>query len=339
MPATVDDPELRSRLNLAKLRALVREHTGEEDWEPAPPAAVAAVTRGRDCYVLVTSTEGLGAALIFAARRAEDRSARAATLTVVADRDADAAVLARRAQEFRRAPLVLKATGRSLSAVEPAAQRPPRPAQASALETVEALRRQGADVVVEHGVVIAEVRGLEVGRVVPDAGGGWILEVGVGKHDRAATAIMEAVRDAGEVRRSVIDVVDLQRRPEASPHLLNRLARQRWLRAQLLADPSLVQARTLTAMEAPLPRESIVDPAPAIAAGHAADGTALVVACSVGVDLDLVPTAADARARHDPHAELVIVTPPRDQYPVLRTLAAALTVPARLVALAGDWPA
>ncbi|MEZ5234667.1 MAG: hypothetical protein R2749_18470 [Acidimicrobiales bacterium] len=42
MPASVIDPELRARLNLAKLRALVRAHTGADDarsarWAHCPP--------------------------------------------------------------------------------------------------------------------------------------------------------------------------------------------------------------------------------------------------------------------------------------------------------------
>ena len=46
--------------------------------------------------------------------------------------------------------------------------------------------------VVEHGVVTGEVRGLEVCRVVDDrtTGDGVRLEVGVGAHDREAFAII-----------------------------------------------------------------------------------------------------------------------------------------------------
>ncbi len=58
---------------------------------------------------------------------------------------------------------------------------------------------------------------------------------------------------------------------------------------------------------------------------------------SAGIDLDLVPTAADARLLLDPDAELLVVVPARDAHPVTRALAARLHRPARLVPLDGDW--
>ncbi|MEA3217288.1 MAG: hypothetical protein QOJ19_3444, partial [Acidimicrobiia bacterium] len=75
-----------------------------------------------------------------------------------------------------------------------------------------------------------------------------------------------------------------------------------------------------------------------IAIGADVDGRPLVVACSVGVDLDLVPVAADARARDLPDAELLLVSPPRDQYPAVAGLAARLRQPARMISYEGDWP-
>jgi hypothetical protein len=63
----------------------------------------------------------------------------------------------------------------------------------------------------------------------------------------------------------------------------------------------------------------------------------VVVACSVGIDLDLVPSAADARAALAPDARLLVVVPQRDDHPVTRALAAELARPAEVVALAGDW--
>ena len=58
----------------------------------------------------------------------------------------------------------------------------------------------------------------------------------------------------------------------------------------------------------------------------AADGRSVVVAASIGVDLDLVPAAADARLAHAPDARLVLALPQRD----------ALAVTRRLAPLAGD---
>jgi hypothetical protein len=71
-----------------------------------------------------------------------------------------------------------------------------------------------------------------------------------------------------------------------------------------------------------------------IAAGTA-DG--VVVVCSVGIDLDLVPAAAEARLALDPKSDLVLVVPERDDHPVTRTLADRLSTRAEVRTFAGDW--
>jgi hypothetical protein len=55
-----------------------------------------------------------------------------------------------------------------------------------------------------------------------------------------------------------------------------------------------------------------------------------VVVASTGIDLDLVPTAADVRDREAPDARLVLAVPPRDASPVTRDLAGALLRPGEL---------
>ena len=99
-------------------------------------------------------------------------------------------------------------------------------------------------------------------------------------------------------------------------HPLALLARERWLRSELVADPSLVGAAALRAVETTVERESVREPSPAAALGTDADGRPVLVVCSVGVDLDLVPVAADTRALHDPGARLVLAVPARDRLPL-----------------------
>jgi hypothetical protein len=327
------------------LRALVRDHFGEREWQAATASATVGLHDGVDAFVLVSAPTGLGPALAWAVRAGVTGE-----LHVLAEAGADAGLIARRAALFSPAPIVHRVEGRDLVAALPAGYEPPAPADLDAVAVLAPLVAAGAEVTVEHGVAAAEIEGLEVGRAVRGADGSWVLEVGVGKHDREASAIMEAVRSREDVIGSVVGVVRAHRRPGASPHLLNRLARQRWLRATLRRRPDLVGARRLDPVEPPLPRANLIDPAPAFAVG---DG--LVVACSVGVDLDLVPTALDARARHVAIAtegrttigdgsggddvELVIVTPGRDQYPVTGLLAGRARARCRLVAVEGDWPA
>jgi hypothetical protein len=150
--------------------------------------------------------------------------------------------------------------------------------------------------------------------------------------------MMEAIRDPGDLLAGIVGTVRRHRRVGARPHLLNRLARERWLRASLVADPGQVGAAELRPVEPPIARADLVEAMPAVAVGRRLDGAPLVVACSVGVDLNLVPLAADVRARDLPDADLLLVTPARDQYPSSRALAARLRRPAELVVSDVPWP-
>jgi hypothetical protein len=75
-----------------------------------------------------------------------------------------------------------------------------------------------------------------------------------------------------------------------------------------------------------------------MATGVDADGNAMVVAASTGIDLDLVPAAADARrASGLVDARLVLALPPADDHPRTRQLAARLREPAEVVTVPADW--
>ncbi len=348
------DAEQRARLNQVKLRSVVRTFVsaqagaGAGNAEPAEklqledralggvaalvvPAPPGSDQRGAG-YVLAAGQAGIGAALVWARRQPEPLA-----LIIIAEGES-AGMLARRSHYFSDEPIVYRLSGTELALAAPSPHRAVLCADPAALAAVAPLRAAGVDVVVEHGVVMAEVSGLEVARVMKNAeGGGFHLEVGVGRYDREAARLMQAVRSTEEVTNTVIEVVRGHRRPGETPHLLNRLARQRWLRSMVLADPALVGASELWAIEPPEPRENLIEPVPAFAAGTAIDGHAVVVACCVGVDAEALPTAADARDRSDPQAELLYVSPARDQYRAVRELAAALRRPARLVALEGQW--
>jgi hypothetical protein len=74
-----------------------------------------------------------------------------------------------------------------------------------------------------------------------------------------------------------------------------------------------------------------------VATGTSVDGHPVVVVASTGIDLDLVPFAADARLRTAPAARLVLAVPERDAHPVTQALAAALNRPAEVITVATDW--
>jgi hypothetical protein len=332
--SSLDDAQ-RSRLARAKARALARGLLGGAEWTDAALGGGALVHDGRDAAVLMADPgegdpgRGLGPALAWMGKAGLPGRLH----LLVDDGGVRPGVIARRVTYFDPSPTVWRVSGAELAPAEPEPFPPVREPSAADLAAVSPLRAAGADLVVEHGAVLAEILGLEVGRVIEG-----ILQVGVGKHDRAASEIMETIRPRDDVLASVVGTVKAHRRSGVTPHLLNRLARERWLRAMVLADPGLVGAASLTPVEPPYPRPNLVAPVPASAAGVCADGSPVVVACSVGVDLDLVPIAADVRARERPRAELVVVLPPRDRYPATVALADRLRRPAQVVALDGDWP-
>jgi hypothetical protein len=278
-----------------------------------------------------SASAGLGPGRALGGAMAWARSVGATGLHVLVADAGVAGVLARRALQFADPPSVHVVTGR---AVEPAAPTSPptlvNAVPAAAAQYVQAFIELGAEPVVEDGVLRAEVLGLEVGRVDPDG----LLEVGVGKHDREAQVLMHPDRQPLEALAAAVDAVKQHRRPGAPTHPMNQLAASRWLRAVVCADPAMVGAAELHAIPSLIAQPDLRLPTPAPAAGPG-----VVVMCSTGIDIDLVPAAADARAAHDPGARLVLVVPEVDAHPVTRDLAAALKEPAEVVTVPADWRA
>ncbi|MFM9038236.1 MAG: hypothetical protein ACKOJ9_11240 [Actinomycetota bacterium] len=328
------DPEVRARLLGLKLHALVREHFG--DMEPDAQAGLsvgAASCHGDTAWVLIEerSERGLGVALAWAGRR------EVSTVHVLAP--SHTGVLARRASEFSTDVRVWEIDGIAMRAAVAAEHVVEPDPIAAHLSFVDTIRDSGADVVVEHGVVAGEVAGLEVCRVVTDAvTGAHRLEVGVGEHDREAFAMLHGDTPTTASLERIVKVVAHHRSPGADPHPLNRLGAERALRARVIGDPSIIGARSLRVAASAAPRPNLKDPIPCVALGETIDGTPLVAVFSTGIDLDVVPFAADARSFHidssrsvGSDAELVIVVPERDASPVTARMAASLRRPARLV--------
>ena len=325
----------RSSLLPAKLRALVPD---SGSLAPADFPGGAALVSSVAAWVLldVDPLASLGPALVWASRRGS------ASLHVIVD--GDASVVARRAALFADPPSVWTVTGTSLVPAAPAAP-PEHPPPSPAPELAGLLVDADLEVVVEEGIVRGEVLGLEVARIVhgtTTAGtpvDGPVLEVGVGEADREMTALVHAGLPPVDQLARVIEIVRRHRRPDAPRHPLNQLAAERWLRARLVAQPDRVGLASLRPAPPAVPRPNLRDPAVAMAIGTDAEGADVVVACSVGVRLDLVPAAADARAALSPDARLLLVLPARDAHPVTQALAARLAQPAELVPVADDWRA
>jgi hypothetical protein len=152
------------------------------------------------------------------------------------------------------------------------------------------------------------------------------LVAGVSPRDRDAFGVIHGHLPPLDAVREVVRRVRPFRRPGADPHPLNRFAPERGLRARLVEEPELIGARTLGSGVPPRPRQiSGKEPEPAVAQGATATGEALLAVASVGVDLDVVPFAVDARMI-DGRAPLttVIVVPEGDDQPITHELAALL---------------
>jgi hypothetical protein len=266
---------------------------------------------------------------------------------LVAPADA-AGTVARRAACFAPAPTVWRLEGAGATEVTRVDEIVPAPAPEPAPpapELAELLVDADLEVLVEGGVVRGEILGLEVARIVhgtSTAGvplDGPLLEVGVGQADRELTGMLHAGLPPTEQLARVSEIVRDLRRPGAEPHPLNQLVPERWLRARLIAEPARIGLRELHPAPAAIPRANLRDKGVAIATGARPDGAPVVVACSVGIDLDVVPAAADARLLHAPDADLLVVVPERDAHPVTLALAARLAHPAEVVAVPGDWRA
>jgi len=236
-----------------------------------------------------------------------------------------AGLLTRRARQFADPPRVLFVAGNALEEVDPEPLPEVPPLDPGVAEFTDLIVAAGATPVVEHGRLIAEVEGLEVGRVVVDEHGPH-LEVGVGRFDRETHALL-----GGQRLDDVVRLVARHRTSDAEPHPLKLLAASRWLRSRIVEEPSLVGALYLTPMAPVVEPPDLRTPWPAPAVGVDTAGEPVVVVTSVGVDLDLVPAAADARLADGRGARLVLALPSRDAHPVTRALAAALAEPADVV--------
>ena len=317
------DESRRGRLLAIKLAALARDHGAGGALETVSFALGGAAMDGDVGWVLLDDRQqrGLGPALAWAVR------AGVSQLQILAEEGTG--TLARRAAAFRFPIEVWHIAERVLlpAISEPL---PPQADVPAAHDSLRSLIEQGgATTAVEHGVLIGEIRGLEVCRVVTDASTGHAkLEVGIGQHDREAFQMLHGDVPTVEALAQVVAAVSPHRQDGADPHPLNRLGREQALRARLIDDPALVGATRVEAIPSPLPRPNLKDPQPAVARATI-DGRSVTLVISAGVDLDVVPFATDARlATRDPTR---IVLPARDALPVQTDIAGLLADPIPVV--------
>jgi hypothetical protein len=325
----------RELLLKAKAKALVRSRWGDV-VDLATDAAFpggAGFAHGTTAWVLAEDepARSLGGALVWALRQGAEELH---LLTTGAD-----GLLARRAAAFDRPISVWPIVGTAL-ADAPAAPAPPlapEPPVDPAVEPFVALfERAGAEAVWEGGVLRAEVRGLEVARIEVDDEGPH-LAVGVGKHDREAQREIRGRNQGFDELFEVVRIVAEHRVAEGAGHAAFHLAPERWLRSVVVRRPDLVGAAALHAVPPPSSRDDLRQSAVAPAAGTSPAGEPLLVVCSVGTDVDLVPSAADVRAADGRDPRLVLVLPEGDVHRMTTDLAAALREPAEIRTVPSTW--
>lgn len=315
----------------------MRDHLGRPPEAEAGRFGPGAALVADDAAWILVEDEpdrGLGPALAWALRQG------AGSLHLLAE--SSTGLLGRRAEAFDWPIAVWHVEGRMLlpAVAEPLA--PPPPARPDHEALIPVIADGGARPVVEHGVVLGEVRGLEVCRVVDDPVSGVVrLEVGVGVHDRAAFALIHGDVPTVEALRGVVDAVERHRRPGAVDHPLSRLVPERLVRWQLEQAPGSIGLASLVPCQPPVRRRNVKDRMACTALGTTPEGDPVVVVGTAGVDLDVVPFAADAAAAvalTDParaEADVWIAGPARDLVPITAELSQLLHRPPRLVALPG----
>ena len=325
----VSEPAGRNDPRRAKLRALILAAGGSQpDAGNSTDSLQIGVDDGSCLWVLADDhapDRALGSALLEAAGR--DR----VDLVVFYDDPATAAVAARRARALDPRPEVRLVDSGSSRPVEPAPVSK-RSVPSEPPDGFEDLcRGAGVEPLCEHGTWRGEVLGLEVVRVV-----GGRMEVGVGRFDREAVSLLGADRPVAETLTAAANQVRAQRRPGAGPHPLATLARERWLRCDLVATPSQVGATGLVPVDPPDRRPGLRYPSPAPAIGLDGRGGTVLVVCTVGVDVAVVPAAADLVLRENPD-RVVVVMPPRDVLGPVERAVARLARPATVVGVPGSW--
>jgi hypothetical protein len=233
---------------------------------------------------------------------------------------------ARLASHFSVSPKLWNVVGRSISAVPMHAYQSVEYPTAIVELFREVIENAGADAVVEHGVLRAEVLGLEVGRVELDDDGVPQLAVGVGRHDRLAQAMMYGTSEVVRSLQEAVDSVKSHRRANEGIHPANQLSPERWMRALLPALLNLTATHVESTVE---PRLKV--PSPAMAMHND-----VLFACSCGVDLDAVAAAADTAAFYQA-SRIVFVTPVGDDIAAIRELASASHVPVEVVTVPRNW--
>jgi hypothetical protein len=182
-------------------------------------------------------------------------------------------------------------------------------------------------------VVVGEVRGLEMCRVVDDATTGEVrLEVGMGRHDREAFTMIHGELPTAQAMRQVIDAVLPHRTEGADAHPFNQFGVERLSRWKAIKDPSSIGFSTLAPADPPVLRTNVKDSVPCVAIGLTGAKRLSTAVFVHGVDLDCVSFAVDAASRLGTQ-DVTIAVRRRDVIASIERLANMASIQVRLAYL------
>ena len=243
----------------------------------------------------------------------------------------DAQITQRRSNALKSSPSIFFFSNEKVNQVEPALfderkfVEPPLP------EFEELCLKFDLEKVYEFGTWSGEILGLEVLRVFDNE-----IQVGVGKLDREANSLISRGKPVSDVLSSAVEIVRLSRNSESSLHPLSRLVRERWLRADAVANPREYGMESLILLEPLIERKSLRDSMPTAAMGFDEKGEKVLYVFSVGIDIRLVPFIADLMLLELPD-RVEVVIPNKDILVPIEKSLKFLNIPLTIRGVVGGW--
>ena len=243
----------------------------------------------------------------------------------------DAQTTQRRSNALKPSPSIFFFSNGKANQVEPALfderkfVEPPLP------EFEELCLKFDLEKVYEFGTWSGEILGLEVLRVFDNE-----IQVGVGKLDREANSLISRGKPVSDVLSSAVEIVRLSRNSESSLHPLSRLVRERWLRADAVANPREYGMESLILLEPLIERKSLRDSMPTAAMGFDEKGEKVLYVFSVGIDIRLVPFIADLVLLELPD-RVEVVIPNKDILVPIEKSLKFLNIPLTIRGVVGGW--
>ena len=243
----------------------------------------------------------------------------------------DAQTTQRRSNALKPSPSIFFFSNEKVNQVEPALfderkfVEPPLP------EFEELCLKFDLEKVYEFGTWSGEILGLEVLRVSDNE-----IQVGVGKLDREANSLISRGKPVSDVLSSAVEIVRLSRNSESSLHPLSRLVRERWLRADAVANPREYGMESLILLEPLIERKSLRDSMPTAAMGFDEKGEKVLYVFSVGIDIRLVPFIADLMLLELPD-RVEVVIPNKDILVPIEKSLKFLNIPLTIRGVVGGW--